>query len=73
MSEDEAKQRWCPFVRLVGLHNRGEVFNGPITACIGSACMAWRPERETLTKLGGEEWSRPKDGHGFCGLAGPQQ
>ena len=56
MTEDEAKQRWCPFARDMTGQDNGvsmamATFNRPFTpdhlatvscACIGSACMAWR-------------------------------
>lgn len=50
MTEDEAKTKWCPFVRMpMKLRDQFHVANrvmidgiddGP--KCIGSACMAWR-------------------------------
>jgi hypothetical protein len=49
MTEDEAKTKWCPNVRVnVGTHQTGNrlgaMANGVDSrlACIGSACMAWR-------------------------------
>jgi hypothetical protein len=75
MTEDEAKTKWCPFVRTpMKIRDNFYVANqvtidgqtdGP--KCIGSACMAWR-----FRQVG-----EPTDGinapythHGFCGLAG---
>jgi len=50
MTEDEAKTKWCPFVRFaiptqsgaVSGYNRttGNMTDG-WNACIGSKCMAW--------------------------------
>ena len=50
MTEEEAKQKWCPMVRLgnayapdgdsVSWDNRGNGYHE--TNCIGSECMAWR-------------------------------
>jgi hypothetical protein len=51
MTEEEAKAKWCPFVRLTA--SQGEWHTnreGPAShlsepghaLCIGSACMAWR-------------------------------
>lgn len=76
MTEDEAKTKWCPFVRMM-ISARGSDLYGPFNrmivdketakvdnsiACIGSICMAWR-------------WTHPitvpqKDRDGYCGLAG---
>ncbi len=67
MTEEEAKTKWCPFVRhynamfqpcgnsLAGVPPR----ETPVTpfTCIASACMAWRKA------LAG-------DVGGYCGLAG---
>jgi hypothetical protein len=50
MTEDEAKQRWCPFAR-VGFPVQGGINRsvgqdgkeGPNwPTCMGSSCMAWR-------------------------------
>lgn len=54
MSLNEAKKRWCPFVREEILP--GKPFNGQPN-CIASECMAWR-------------WNHTKGEDGHCGLAG---
>jgi len=62
MTEDESKQKWCPFVRMEG-YNRTESHFVPGSNCIGSECMAWR--------WGFHE--NDKDAQitsGYCGLAG---
>lgn len=54
MTEDEAKTKWCPFVRVTASPeewhtNRptfAEVHNKGFDLCIGSACMAWRGRTE---------------------------
>lgn len=57
MTEEEAKTKWCPFVRFASdvageaRFNRGNVDPMNLTGegddfvprCIASACMAWRP------------------------------
>lgn len=62
MTQDEAKQKWCPFSDQ----------SGASTNCIASSCAAWRwlrtPEQVHL--------ARRRDPHstdqptGYCGLAG---
>lgn len=53
MTEEEAKTKWCPFVRFTGklgydlAPNRSER-GEDTTRCIGSACMAWREHRKTV-------------------------
>lgn len=51
MTEEEAKKRWCPFVRAVYANasgmaavNRDGKRMHPGAACIASECMAWRWE-----------------------------
>ena len=64
MTEEEAKTKWCPFVRatramdaISPAHNRvcfaeaGQMMvntNPDFSHCIGSACMAWRWKFITL-------------------------
>jgi len=68
MTEDEAKTKWCPFVRIVSVNHVLEAIrfmdedNEINTACIASECMAWRflpcdPDTDDVP-------------HGYCGLAG---
>lgn len=53
MTEDEAKTKWCPFVRL---HIEGRAPSFTVapnreqrgTHCIASACMAWRTRHQWL-------------------------
>ena len=71
MTEDEAKTKWCPMVRLAPL-GPGESYKkstnrmgkgDPDSCCIASDCMAWR--------WFGRGAARPD--RGYCGLAGKQE
>lgn len=79
MTEDEARQKWCPFARITvtpdnapwqggSLSNRGIWTNGePGVSCIASHCMAWiETDREAVPTLpDGEPDFKPA---GYCGL-----
>lgn len=76
MTETEAMQRWCPFSRVNAGNNRVEAENKDAalkrldsymrasTRCLGSACLAWRWQRDDAPD------SRPSATDGYCGLAG---
>lgn len=71
LTEEEAKTKWCPFVRAGSGNNRitpkdianDEPFAGcAVGVCIASQCMGWR-------------WSKDSDDvfsatYGYCGLTG---
>ncbi len=67
MTEEEAKDKWCPMVRVdnkgvsvndgVFVRNDGEVL-GRVNTCIASKCAVWRNA------------DHPLGLHGYCGLAG---
>lgn len=68
MTEEEAKQKWCPMVRVsvfptstggkLWSNNRQDLEHRNGSKCLGSACMMWR-------------WHGPySDRTGHCGLAG---
>lgn len=71
MTEQEAKSKWCPMVRIIitpanqtwgnkALTNRIEFVNsgGSESLCIASNCMMWRWEETKYID------------DGYCGLAG---
>ncbi len=84
MTGDEAKTKWCPFVRQsaqAAHSNRGNHPNAANVNCIGSECMAWLwRDQDTLAtavdwvqadptrKL--EEFKARAPTNGYCGLAG---
>lgn len=80
LTEEEAKTKWCPFVRMVDLRESDDTFNrvGPPAAlnCIASACMAWRwvmSPGERRRHPNGTDWIIEREPQpttlGFCGLA----
>ena len=79
MTEDQAKTKWCPFVRFGIDSLSGQLTNrrtdhakAQNVNCIGSQCMAWRwimtpddaMETDGVGRMGG---GTPT---GYCGLAG---
>jgi hypothetical protein len=62
VTEDEAKTKWCQFVRfssgdqpafnrgMVDPMNRIDLGNEYIPRCIGSACMAWRWDQSRIDR-----------------------
>ena len=74
MTEEEAKTKWCPHVRVTTLDekiasNRGRYVRDDIdTNCIGSACMMWR--QIDLSRVPMDELHKYSKGDGYCGLAG---
>lgn len=67
LTEAEAKERWCPLVRVFDTEgdkviSANRSLEGvPIGSCIASACMAWR-----LAHKDGPDGSE----RGYCGAFG---
>ena len=72
MTEDEAKQKWCPFARVSAVQENSVTpsFNRAATKeadtmtpaaskCIGSACMAWRWSLTQPPGTGFDAYGRP--------------
>jgi len=76
MTEDEAKTKWCPMVRVHYLNPIDILKNARAEAesrCIGSACMAWRWKlapnaSKKFLSMHGYTSDAPENG--YCGLAG---
>lgn len=74
MTEDEARQKWCPFTRVAsaigGSYNRDTQGVPPIVdRCIASECMAWR-SYEAYVSNETNPVQRDLTTIGYCGLAG---
>lgn len=78
MTEEEAKTKWCPFVRHTSSNgedhaaNRwGKSLSPEDCRCIGSQCAAWRwIYREHRGPNSMFPSRDEKTDRGFCGLAG---
>jgi hypothetical protein len=84
MTEEEAKMKWCPNVRLVAdpqlYTNRGRTpEKAAAFMCLASECMAWRWTWTTDSLFVSFEGIPPEPVfrkydkehlHGYCGLAG---
>jgi hypothetical protein len=74
MTEQQAKEKWCPHRRKIQWHDEdGNKVDPPVVGndincqCIGSACMMWRLEKDTY----GDDYGKDiPDNLGYCGLAG---
>jgi hypothetical protein len=85
MTEQEAKQRWCPFSRTHVANEHGIVsvnvwprdtadgrdrdYLGECR-CIGSACMAWRSTPARRGRMSAIEEEIEMPAQSWCGLAG---
>ena len=82
MTEEEAKTKWCPFIRLTAsggsewhTNRDPSLPSSPSDTqayrCIASACMAWRVAQVGRVEEGNEyKTYKPV---GYCGLAGAPQ
>lgn len=84
LTEEQARTKWCPFVRFHGtpsddsISNRHGWFdndNPGMSRCIGSVCMAWRMKLSPATERKAEAefrkgGQRIGEAEGYCGLAG---
>ena len=85
VTEEEAKQKWCPHIRVADCGADNAVSSNRSAAqelnyqCLASDCMMWRGALSQEYKLKAEnEFQRygaipepkEKDLRGYCGLAG---
>ena len=68
MTEEEAKTKWCPHVRITGSNtsdNTYEKLNKEV-CCIASDCMMWKWINRTEYQ---DNENVPNSERGYCGLA----
>ena len=77
LTEDEARQKWCPHVSLCEVggaiyDNRGQSHG--FTRCIASECMSWRWSDErrqgTIVSVKETDGTEREVIRGYCGLSG---
>jgi hypothetical protein len=79
MTEDEAKKKWCPMVRVgegsstdnrncsAGIVNKNPGEGSQWNCCIASSCMMWRCADSYFSTTTG---TVRKPDTGYCGLGG---
>jgi len=81
MTRDEAKDKWCPMVRLIAISDTGELqdnrwLNHTTTMCLGDQCAWWRwetsPENVEFFKTFKDAKGLPSIEDGYCGKAGKE-
>lgn len=80
MTEEEAKTKWCPHVRITNddtgdwksfRNNRGKAGDNLNHNCIGSACMMWRWQTKSVLfdpktkEMAPAVWGQSYDGSKF--------
>lgn len=88
LTEEEARQRWCPLGRQIGCMDQrhggtthvvggvNRVDHGDVPACIASQCMAWRwatPKVLRDIDLVTSDVVDPEPRRGYCGAFGVPQ
>lgn len=69
MTEEEAKLKWCPMVRVPLAFAGTAMANDRSERCIGSACMMWRwYSNEMMMPYLNTVVTQAR--RGYCGLAG---
>ncbi|MEJ0026038.1 MAG: hypothetical protein WDN01_08435 [Rhizomicrobium sp.] len=72
LSEEEAKERWCPFARVEGSNRMFNTLSDGFKDspapyhCIAGECLAWREVHVTYLKVG---TGKAMANHGYYGLA----
>ena len=69
MTEQIAKNKWCPMFRIDRHGNRLN-FGGLADGCLASNCMMWRWELTPTVNPSGEGHGPYSKTEGYCGVGG---
>lgn len=74
LTEEQAKEKWCPNTRVSSPHGTWNVSirreSVPHTRCIASQCMAWRFYVEPIYGDAGGYMGQRQTDKGYCGAFG---
>lgn len=69
MTEEEAKEKWCPMAQISYQFYAG-IGRSEFQQCSGSNCMMWRWNTAGFKYCDGDRVDVPSKTDGYCGLGG---